>query len=159
MPLVEQEQRTLQEQLSSPRLLWGSCCPSIVLYFKSLVLWFLDHCLSFYSWELYCLSFDIRLLISSLIFNLVITEMSAIDPGFGDGRNLDDGSDGSHSYVTSKEKLEVWEITTIASILMNSILFSITYFATFSSIPRPARPSNSSHLYYTYTDWYYRIIK
>ena len=134
MPLVEQEQRTLQEQLISPRLLWGSCCPSIVLGIA-------------------------LLLISSLIFNLVITEMSAIDPGFGDGRNLDDGSDGSHSYVTSEEKLEVWEITTIASILMNSILFSITYFATFSSIPRPARPSNSSHLYYTYTDWYYRIIK
>jgi len=72
MHISEQELQTLPEHLGSHPLfvgfvfinLWGS-----VQCFKS-------HCLSFFFWPLYCLSFDLRLLFTSLIslnFSVIYT--------------------------------------------------------------------------------------
>ena len=65
VPLVEQELLTSSEHLRSPPVFGG------VRVTRSLVLYvcFVDSCLSFctFFWSLYCLSFDIRILITPLV--------------------------------------------------------------------------------------------
>ena len=61
--LVEQELLPIPVHLSSPPVFSG------VRDTRSLILWvcFVDRCLSFFSWPLCCLFFDIRILITPLV--------------------------------------------------------------------------------------------
>ena len=61
---VEQELLTLPEHLSSPTVFSGVRVTRILVLFVC----FLDRCLSFFSWPLYCLSFvDLWILISPVL--------------------------------------------------------------------------------------------
>ena len=64
---VEQKLLTLPERPSSPSVFNGVGIARLLVF---CVWYFVDHCLSFFFWAFYCLSFfDLRLLITALVFS------------------------------------------------------------------------------------------